>query len=110
MHKASPDNDAMQYTVAVHFLRLLTDYCDANGLPASQLLESHGLPVELLEQPEKRIPTCVSGIQVGNPCVIPGGDSVSGKLCGSAQHHRQGHSHEAQRARHILGGCAANPP
>ena len=56
MHKASPDNDAMQYTVAVHFLRLLTDYCDANGLPASQLLESHGLPVELLEQPEKRIP------------------------------------------------------
>ena len=56
MHNASQDSDALQYTVAVHFLRLLTDYCDTQGLSASALLHEHGISPALLEHPDERIP------------------------------------------------------
>lgn len=48
--------DPSQYTVAVHFLRLLLDYCEAHNLPASKLLLSQGLSPDILSEPDQRIP------------------------------------------------------
>ncbi len=50
------ETDGMQYTVAVHFLRLLTDYCDNQRLPAAQLLAEQGLSVDILDNANQRLP------------------------------------------------------
>lgn len=45
-----------QFTVAAHFVRLLTDYCEHRGLPGQDLLTNHGLPAGALSDPNNRLP------------------------------------------------------
>ncbi len=47
--------DANRYTVAVHFVRLLTDYCAQRGLMPETLLKSQGLPSHTLDNPNHRL-------------------------------------------------------
>ncbi len=45
-----------QYTVAVHFLRVLTDYCESQGLPAQTLLAEQQLSPSIIADQQQRIP------------------------------------------------------
>lgn len=48
---AEPQN----YSVASSFVRVLTDYCDNQGLPSSELLQACGLSPEQLQDPDSRL-------------------------------------------------------
>ncbi|MGB1557903.1 MAG: AraC family transcriptional regulator [Oceanococcaceae bacterium] len=65
---------ARRHSVAVHFVRLLTDYCAQRGLAAETLLESEGLPSNALDNPNHRLPfvafdrmLCTAAEQLGDP-------------------------------------------
>ncbi len=45
-----------QATVAVHYVRLLTDYCERQGLPAAGLFRDQGLEPALLDERDARLP------------------------------------------------------
>ncbi|MCI0354281.1 MAG: AraC family transcriptional regulator [Acidobacteria bacterium] len=47
---------ASEASVAMHFVRLLTDYCEQRGLPPAQLFKGAGLGLAELDEPDARLP------------------------------------------------------
>lgn len=52
-HNALPEHP---FTVAVHFLRLLTDYAQQHGIPTPTLLAEQGLSLAVFDDPNGRVP------------------------------------------------------
>lgn len=55
MKQPNEPEDEDQFTVAVHFLRLLTDYAERQGLPTDALLAEQGLPMSIFDDPNGRV-------------------------------------------------------